>query len=161
MDSITVTLGEREYTIQQLPRKGNSEWRARVLAIVGDVGGIMDAIRGLNSADGIKGVDMGQVADLAAHVLPLLTHGIDNIIDALIAYSPGLQADADYIDGHAYDGQLLDAFAGVLKLAFPFGRAFSVVGRITGSNTGPTGKSLPSVNGTAPQTTLTSTTALN
>lgn len=150
MRSIEITLGDKPYTITELPSRRNAGWRK---AIDKEFGGMLSVVDGIQNKD-LEGVRMGDVTALIRTIGTGLLDGVDTVKRLLIEYSPVLQADAEWIEENAYDSEIQEAFARVLTLAYPFAvlveKILSIVNllpRMTGSPTNAIGTNLVSVNG--------------
>jgi hypothetical protein len=152
MRTIEITLGGKPYTITELPSRKNAGWRK---SIDEEFGGMLSIAEGVQAAD-LTGVRMGDVTSLIRTVGSGLLGGVDAIKRLLIAYSPELTADAEWIEENAYDSEIQEAFARVLTLAYPFAvlveKILSVVNRLprmTGSATNAIGTNSVSPSGDA------------
>ena len=141
----TIQLGGTEYTISELPARGNAAWRKAfaqqigpLLAIVEQAGAGME----LRSSE-----DMLRIANQIGRVL---VQSPDILIDLLFAYAPALAAQREAILDAAYDSELIAAFTAVLGLAYPFGglaRLASLASGSTVNASAMTSKSSLSANG--------------
>lgn len=118
MKQETITLGGKEYQINELPRRANAQWRQQFQVLVASVTNLVEAsqVDITNTAD-LVGV-VGQVRDV-------LMQAPDQLIELLFAYSPTLAADRERIEADVYESEILGVFIEVLKLAFPFGEILS------------------------------------
>lgn len=118
MKQETITLGGKEYQINELPRRANAQWRQQFQVLVASVTNLVEAsqVDITNTAD-LVGV-VGQVRDV-------LMQAPDQLIELLFAYSPALAADRERIEADVYESEILGVFIEVLKLAFPFGEILS------------------------------------
>lgn len=118
MKQETITLGGKEYQINELPRRANAQWRQQFQVLIASVTNLVEAsqVDITNTAD-LVGV-VGQVRDV-------LMQAPDQLIELLFAYSPALAADRERIEADVYESEILGVFIEVLKLAFPFGEILS------------------------------------
>ena len=115
VETMTVKLGEREYTVQQAGFLRSKPWKKRLLT---EIKPLFDEIGGL------QGMEFQTPADLLklmAVMESIFLDGIDSVFELLLAYAPALEEDRAYIEAHATDKQILFAFQGAVKLADPFG----------------------------------------
>lgn len=115
IESISVRLGERDFEVKTAGFARSKPWKKR---LIDDVKPLFEEI-GL-AAD-FKIDEPGDLLRLIPLLEILFLDGIETIFDLLIAYSPALEAEREYIEAHSTDKQILAAFQGVLKLADPFG----------------------------------------
>ncbi len=124
IETVTVQLGEREYTFSEQPRPRVKPWRARLFAEVKPLFGQLE---------GATSLSFDQPGDLLK-VLPLLEtvllDGLDTVVELAVTFAPELEADREYIEQHATEKQILAAFQEAVKLADPFGMA-NQIGRLT------------------------------
>lgn len=131
MKSVIVKLAGREYTVYELKARQNQNWRDQLktrFTTLADVIGNAPSTE-LNTA-GVSG--------LIRSVTDLVMDSIGDVREAILAYSPELSADREYIEANAYDSEIMDAFVEVLTLAFPFGGMVRKVGGLFES--GPSNK---------------------
>jgi hypothetical protein len=119
MRSVTVLLSDaedrvHEYQVRERRSAGNREWRKLLEEHFQGVAGALESE-----------ISSGQ--DLAALVRGVggtLLGSVDIVTELVRDYAPSLPLDA------AYDSEILDAFTGVLGLAYPFG---STIARLAGA----------------------------
>lgn len=120
IESATVRLGERDYTINEAPRLRAKTWREQFMAEMRPL---------LAQVGSVENIAIDHPEDLL-RLLPVFETvfiaASDRIGEMLFAYSAELEADREYIEAHATDRQIIAAFGEVVKLADPFG----VVGQI-------------------------------
>jgi|GEM_PF-2402051 len=135
MNEVTVTLGNKDYTIKQLPIRANREWRARfnepvnkLLSAFQDVGKVSNTEfeGGRDLMQKIGGLLLARASDVAG----VLLESMELVLDGLFSYSPELQADRERIETTATDDEAMKAFVEVLKIAYPFGRLMNLAGQI-------------------------------
>src|SRR5262245_28765278 len=102
--TVTVMLGDREYLIQQAGFLRSKPWKKRLL---GEMKPLFDEI------GAAQAMEFNSPADVV-HLLPLaeklFIEAIDLIFELLIAYSPVLEDEREYIEEHATDSQIFVAF---------------------------------------------------
>lgn len=130
MKKITITLGEKEFTITERPRKSNKEYRdwlvnQKLQPLMAEVERAMAA-----------NIGSLQTIAIVKALISKIGVSIDDIADAVFSYptpKPWSGADED----NAYDSQIVEAFAEVLKLAFPFGSLGRVASAMFAQANGP------------------------
>lgn len=115
IESTTVKLGEREYGIQTASFLRSKPWKKRLLA---EIEPLFEQIGGVGDMQFETPADLLKLIPIAES---LFLDGIETVFDLLVAYSPALEADREYIEAHATDKQILVAFQEVVKLADFFG----------------------------------------
>lgn len=115
IESVTVKLGAKEYTIQQAGFLRSKPWKQRLFE---EIKPLFERLSGASDIKFDSASDLFQLLPLAED---LFVSGIETIYDLLVAYSPDLEADREYIEAHATDKQILAAFQEVVKLSDPFG----------------------------------------
>lgn len=117
VETTTVTLGNRDYTIQTAPYVRSAPWRRR---LVEEIKPLFD------QAANVPNMTFETPEDLLK-LWPMLTailvDGIDTIFDMLISYTSVLGDDKEYIENHATEKQIMAAFQEVIRLSDPFGLA--------------------------------------
>lgn len=127
--TVTVELGGQEYEIQALPIRQSQAWRGR---LEGPFSELSAALEGAGSIELSSGAD---IARLVRTLSGTLIGSMDMLLDLLFDYSPKLAADRERIETEAYDDEALQAFAEVLKLAYPFGTIWGLVNGRTENKT--------------------------
>jgi len=120
-NQFTVTLGEQEYTIRQLPARKASGWRNSLkeplLKIVGIVAQFSQAGDSLKT---IEEADIANLAPLLQTIIEDVHDGLDQLPDVVLSYSPELQADQQRIDDTTTDEEFLAAFIQMAQHSYPF-----------------------------------------
>ncbi len=116
MQDCTITLGEKEYVVKELPIRKNMAWRAQLAQPINEIMAIVERLKDLEISR------LGDILNLIQDLRPLLIQRLDEASEWLISYSPELQKDKEYILDNAYESQLITALVEVLKLAFPFAK---------------------------------------
>lgn len=115
IESTTFRLGNREYTVQTAGFIRSKPWKKRL------VEEIKPLFERLHDAPNMEFDTAADLFKLFPLVEDLFIDGLETVFDLLIAYSPALEADKEYIEAHATDKQILRAFQEVVVLADPFG----------------------------------------
>lgn len=115
IESTTVRLGERDFEIQTASFIRSKPWKKRLLE---DIKPLFERLSGAGEIQFNSAADLFQLVPL---VEDLFVDGLETVFELLIAYSPALEAERDYIEAHATDKQILNAFQEAVKLADPFG----------------------------------------
>ena len=153
MQHITVTLGEKDYRIQQKPLKITRAWRKQFKDSAANQ--LLGLIAGNITLELQTVQDLARVAQQA---LGLFLESFDAIYDLLLAYATELHGDQAYLDDHATDAQIVNAFMEVVKLAIPLPWT-QIQAQLPGLASLMTSPSLPPVNGDSPAMTSTPLTA--
>ena len=114
MKTETITLGEREYTLRELPIRPARQFRA---ALKEHFGGFIDLIEG---SPNVELTDMKAVSGLMRTLSATLLDSVDTALDLLLQFSPELAKDRDYIEDNALGSQVVDSFIAAIGLSFPF-----------------------------------------
>lgn len=126
MKTATITLGDQDFTINELPTRKNAAWRARLGEVLGPVVEIIEKTPtiGLPQNWGDVSENPGNTTALIGmvrQIADLLVGGLDDVLTLVLEYSPELEKQADWIKDNAYDSEILAAFTKILGLAYPFG----------------------------------------
>lgn len=153
---VTVTLGGREYTIQEKPTGINTEWRKKMREtqvmrvfeyLDGFVTDLIAVVQGIPEGGGLGDIDIGRALGVA-RVLPAivngLSHSVDDIKALIYQYEPKLKTEQGWLEKNAYDEEFVRAFLEMLKLLFPITGVWEMVTGYRGQQT--PGNS-PSANG--------------
>lgn len=126
--------GEQTLIVPQARVRQAREWRRQLSQ---ELTGMMEAM-----AAGTQ-LELATVEDinvLVSQLLPMLLRAPDTILSLLLRYS-GVLADAqEYIEEHATDEQVVNAFLTVLKAAYPLAPLMQLLGpekRETSANSPP------------------------
>lgn len=111
IQTVTIRLGEKDYTISEAPYGRSGPWRRR---LVDEIKPIFEEVSGLTDIQFETPADLLQLWPMAER---LFVDGIDQIFDLLIAYAPEFEQDRSYIEAHATDRQLFAALQDVIRLA--------------------------------------------
>lgn len=135
MRTTKVTIAQKTYTIEELPRKRSADWRKKLQEELSGLVELLEAAPGALENKNPRGLLLPTT--VAAQQL---LGSIDAAFELLLAYAPHLQRDRERLEEEAFDSEIIDAFMAVLGLAYPFGAA---AGRLlslssSGSKTLPT-----------------------
>ena len=115
MRTVDITLGGQAFTVRELPVRKNAGWRKALAKPFAEL------VQTLQTAPDSQIDNAQSLADLVKSLSGALIDSVDTIVELLISYSPELEQAREYLEENAYDSEILEAFAGVLGLAFPFG----------------------------------------
>lgn len=146
MAKVSVTLGEegfeKQYEIRTLPVKMARQWRKLVREPLGRLNELLGTIKSDMTFETVEDM-IAAVQLILPQLVPLLLDMQDEVFDLLVAYSPTLQQDREFLEEHALDEQVIDAFLAVIRLAFPL----ELLKKFPGPATTSTSPSSPSRNG--------------
>jgi hypothetical protein len=117
MKTVEVELDGRTFAVEELRSRANREWRGRLEGHFGDLAEALEGAGGLDVADGQA------LGGLVRTVMGKALGSVELITELVVAYAPQLAPVVD----EAYDSEIVEAFVGVLGLAYPFG---SVIGKL-------------------------------
>lgn len=127
MRTVEIVLGGQSYTVSELPSRKNAEWRKKLEQPFAEV------VTMIESAPSAQIDNAAALAGLVRSVSGLLLGSVDVVIWLLFEYSPELQKKRLTIEENAFDSEILEAFAKVVTLAFPFGMLKGMIGDLFGS----------------------------
>ena len=110
----TITLGDREYTLTELPLRKARDFREHLRGIFSEIVDLMERGPKTELNDGMA------VANLIRSVSDTVLNSVDTAMELVFAYSEDIAADRDYVEGNAVGSQIVDAFLAVLSLSLPF-----------------------------------------
>ena len=113
--TVTVKLGEKEFIITEAGWKKATAWKR---GLIEDVKPMYEQVAG--AAD-IKFESAEDLVGLWPLIQTVLVDGMDALFEHLLAYSPVLKKERDYIEENATEAQVFAAFKEVIGLADPFG----------------------------------------
>lgn len=137
MRTETITLGEKEYILREMPVRPARQFRE---ALKAEFGSFIALVEG---SPNVELTDMGAVSGLLRTLSATLLDSVDKALDLLLQYSPELAKDREYIEDNAVGSQVVDGFLAAVGLSFPFfgseriGRLTSTIRQI-GSSSKPT-----------------------
>lgn len=114
MKTETITLGEKQYTLRELPIRPARQFREVLKA---HFGGFVDLVE---ASPNVELGDMKAISGLMRTLSATLLDSVDTALDLLLQFSPELAADRDYIESNAVGSQVVDAFIVAVGLSFPF-----------------------------------------
>lgn len=114
MRNETITLGGRQYTLQEMPVKPARAWRESLKA---QFGGFITLVEG---APDVEVTNTKAVGGLLRVLSGVLLDSVDLALELLIQFSPELQRDREYIEDNAVGSQVVDGFLAAVGLSFPF-----------------------------------------
>lgn len=117
MKTATIEIDGDEYTVQELRSRDNAAWREKLQVHFDEIADVLEA----ELADGRV------LADVVRSVSGKLVQSVDIVRKLVADYAPDLPLD------EAYDSEVIEAFAVVLGLAYPFGAAVERLIRRAGS----------------------------
>jgi hypothetical protein len=109
MKIIEIELDGETYEVQELRSKANREWRQKLEEHFEDLAST------LSEAVDVEINDSDSVYEAVRSIGGKVLGSVDVVTDLLREYDPDLPLD------DAYDSEIIDAFAKVLELAYPFG----------------------------------------
>jgi hypothetical protein len=130
IESTTVKLGEKEYTIRQAGFLRSRPWKKRLLDEVKPL------FEGVTGAGDIVFNSASDILKLLPMAQSMFVEIPETLLDLLFAYAPELEADRALIEAHATDKQIFAAFQEVVKLADFLGVTSLLTRRIGRSMTG-------------------------
>lgn len=147
MQTKTLTLGGREFVIEELPLRANVEWRR---AFESKLEPLLGLFAGLDKLQIETAADLSNVI---TSLREIVLRSPEMLAELLFDYSPALRAERQWIEQNVYESELLAGVTEVLALAYPFGaviklaRSLNGAARQLGATTSP---NLPSPNGKGP-----------
>jgi len=118
------TLGGQKYDIRPLPIAQARAWRQSVKdplqVIISTVAGLPDI--------SLQDLELSSIVGLVQHVFTTVADAPDILLAWLYAYAPNIAADKERIENEAFDAEVADAFAQVVKQVYPLGRLASAIG---------------------------------
>jgi hypothetical protein len=140
---IAVKLGEKEYSITEAAFRRSKVWKQRFMT---EIKPLFKELEGVGDIAFNAPSDLLKLMPLAEK---LFIEAIDTVLDLLVAYSPLLEEDREYIEDTATDKQIFSAFQEVIRLADFLGLT-SQLNRQLGRATTGTLSNLQPPNGDAP-----------
>lgn len=109
-----ITLGDRQYTLKEMPLKPARAWREQLRQQFSSFIGLVE---------GAPDVDIANTraaASLLRTLSATLLDSVDLALELLLQFSPDLERDREYIENNAVGSQVVDGFLAAIALAFPF-----------------------------------------
>jgi hypothetical protein len=120
--SVKVTLGGRDYQVDELRSRENAAWRERLRVPFANL------VQRLEEAGDTEITNPGAMVALLRDTAGTVITAPDLLAELLFTYSTVLAADQERIVAEAYDSELMNGFIEVLKLAYPFGALAQKIG---------------------------------
>lgn len=114
MRTETITLGEKEYILREMPVRPARHFRE---ALKAEFGSFIALVEG---SPNVELNDMQAVSGLLRTLSATLLDSVDKALDLLLQYSPELAKDREYIEDNAVGSQVVDGFLAAVGLSFPF-----------------------------------------
>jgi hypothetical protein len=118
------TLGGQKYDIRPLPIAQSRSWRQSVKEplqlIISTVATLPDI--------SLQDLELTSIVGLIQHIFTTVADAPDIILGWLYAYAPNIAEDKDRIEATAFDVEVAEAFAVVVKQVYPLGRLASALG---------------------------------
>ena len=118
------TLGGVKYDIRPLPIVHARKWRGDVKAPLQLIISTVANLPELNLQD----LELQSIVGLVQHLFNTVADAPDLILGWLYAYAPNIAEDKERIETTAFDVEVADAFALVVKQVYPLGRLASALG---------------------------------
>lgn len=112
MREIKLILGEKEFTVRELPDRKNKEWRKQLEPI-------LDGVSKLLREDNTEINSAGDLVDIMARNGRALIAQSENAADIVISYSPLLQAEREWLDENVTETEYLAALMALARVAYP------------------------------------------
>ena len=120
----TAVLGGVKYDIRPLAIVHARKWRGDVKA---PLQLIISTVANLPELD-LQNLEISALTGLIQHVFATVADAPDLILTWLYAYAPNIAADRERVEAEAYDAEVADAFALVVKQVYPLGRLVRALG---------------------------------
>jgi len=118
------TLGGQKYDIRPLPILQARAWRASVKEplqlIISTVATLPDI--------SLQDLELNAIVGLIQHLFTTVADAPDLLLNWLYAYAPNIADDKERIESAAFDAEVAEAFAVVVKQVYPLGRLASALG---------------------------------
>ena len=129
MNTPSITLGGREYTLLPPPIGRARRWREQLRETTTPMLRQIDQLKGLGALASLESIPIDGVIGMITSMVPTLMGAFDEIAELVYAYSPLLAADREFIEETATDAEMLAAFGVILKQAFPLGELMTFLGQ--------------------------------
>lgn len=121
MNTVTVKLGEKSYSLKPLALRKAKAWREK---LKGPFGNLSKALLG---AGDIKLTNSSDLSVLINTVADTVIDAPDMMFDMLCDYDEDIKRDREILLDTTNDFEVQAAFVEVVKLAFPFGKILSLI----------------------------------
>lgn len=118
MNTQKITLNKTVHEIKELRSRANREWRKKLEQPFQELAGLLANAPNIE----LNATALPELSDLLKILVGRVAGSIDIMVDLLMEYSPELKAIEETLLEECYDSELIEAFASVLKLAYPFGQ---------------------------------------
>lgn len=118
------TLGGQKYDIRPLPIAQARAWRQSVKEPLQLIISTVATLPDINFQE----LELTSIVGLIQHIFTTVADAPDIILAWLYAYAPNIAEDKDRIEAAAFDTEVADAFAVVVKQVYPLGRLASALG---------------------------------
>ena len=122
--AIDLTFGGKAFSIPVAPVKRARAWRQGLKEPLALVLGAVQA------ATTVRLETAADLSALAEQLLPVLLDATDILFELVLDYAPALKAEREYLESHAIDEEVVDAFVAILKRAFPLDRLRGLLGPV-------------------------------
>ena len=119
-----VTLGGQKYDIRPLPILQARTWRQ---AVKEPLQLIISTVANLPELS-LQDLELTSIVGLIQHLFSTVADAPDLILDWLYAYAPNIAEDKERIESAAFDTEVAEAFAVVVKQVYPLARLASALG---------------------------------
>ena len=119
-----VTLGGQKYDIRPLPILQSRTWRQ---AVKEPLQLIISTVANLPELS-LQDLELTSIVGLIQHLFSTVADAPDLILNWLYAYAPNIAEDKERIESAAYDTEVAEAFAVVVKQVYPLARLASALG---------------------------------
>jgi len=119
-----VTLGGQKYDIRPLPILLARTWRQ---AVKEPLQLIISTVANLPELS-LQDLELTSIVGLIQHLFSTVADAPDLILNWLYAYAPNIAEDKERIESAAFDTEVAEAFAVVVKQVYPLARLASALG---------------------------------
>jgi len=119
-----VTLGCQKYDIRPLPILQARTWRQ---AVKEPLQLIISTVANLPELS-LQDLELTSIVGLIQHLFSTVADAPDLILNWLYAYAPNIAEDKERIESAAFDTEVAEAFAVVVKQVYPLARLASALG---------------------------------
>jgi hypothetical protein len=118
------TLGGQKYDICPLPILQARTWR---MSVKDPLQVIISTVANLPEMS-LQDLELSSIVGLVQHLFSTVADAPDLLLTWLYAYAPNIKADQERIEKVAFDAEVAEAFAIVVKQVYPLGRLASALG---------------------------------
>jgi len=120
----TASLGGVKYDIRPLPIIHARKWRQDVKEPLQVIISTVANLPEMNVQD----LELQSIVGLVQHLFTTVADAPDMLLNWLYAYAPNIAEDKERIEAAAFDAEVADAFALVVKQVYPLARLASALG---------------------------------